>query len=37
MHDHTGALVAGDTKFLPQGVSDAAIVTSLPHERVYSL
>jgi hypothetical protein len=32
VHGVQGALVAGDTDFLPQGLRDVTIVTSLPHE-----
>jgi hypothetical protein len=32
-----GALVAGDTDFLPQGLSDGTMVTRLLHQRVNSL
>lgn len=37
VHGVQGALVAGDTDFLPQGLSDGAMVTCLLHQCVNSL
>lgn len=37
LHGVQAALVAGDANFIPQGLSDGAIVACLPHERVNSL